>query len=209
MARRNGTAAGIHRHERTRGQAAHDHGTDVHGAAIVLEPCRDLGKFLAGEVRHRVQHVGTGIEQEAAAGQLGLLAPRTERGRRPILPDDRVDVEDRSELTGAQHSRRLPDLRRQAALERHDEQSPRAVACVDQFDGLVRGHDHRFLEEDIEAGLQARRCLREVEHVGRDDENGIEPVRERGQEPGPVGLIGRDRKPALVEQLGECRVGSR
>ena len=61
---------------------------DVDRAAVVLEPGGDLGEVLAGEVRDRVEHVGARVEQEAAARQRRLLAPRPVGQRRPVLPDD-------------------------------------------------------------------------------------------------------------------------
>ena len=74
--RRDRPAAAVHRHERAGREAGHDHGPDVDRAAVVLEPGGDLGDVLAGEVGDGVEHVGPGVEQEAAAGQRRVLAPR-------------------------------------------------------------------------------------------------------------------------------------
>ena len=53
------------------------------GSAIVLEPRGDVGEVLAGQVGHGVEHVGAGVEQEPAAGQCRLLAPRARRSASP------------------------------------------------------------------------------------------------------------------------------
>ena len=77
VARRDRPATGVQGEERARGEPAHDHGPDVDRPAIVLEPGGDLRELLAGEVGHRVQHVGAGIEQEPAARDRRILAPRS------------------------------------------------------------------------------------------------------------------------------------
>ena len=79
MARRDRAAAAVHRHERAGREPGHHDGADVDRAAVVLEPGGDLGEVLAGEVGDGVEHVGAGVEQEAAAGQRRVLAPRAGR----------------------------------------------------------------------------------------------------------------------------------
>ena len=79
VAGRDRAAAGVHRHERTGREPAHHRRPDVDGPAIVLQPRGDLGEILAGEVRDRVEHVGAGVEQEAAAGEVGLLRAMSHR----------------------------------------------------------------------------------------------------------------------------------
>jgi hypothetical protein len=91
-------------------------------AAVVLEPGRDLGDVLAGQVADRVEHVRAGVEQEAAARQLGLLPPRPERVRSPVLPRRPRDVQDAptsplaiSRAAVRTCGDRLPGKRRRAA----------------------------------------------------------------------------------------------
>ena len=101
----------------------------------------------------------------------------------------------------------LADLRRQAALERDDEQPPGPIAGLDQRARLVRGHHHRLLEQDVEAGLEAGRRLGEVEGVRRDDDDGVELDRRTSRRTVcQSGSLGGDRQPVLVEQLGGGRV---
>ena len=123
--------------------------------------------------------------------------------RRPVLPDDGVDVEDRPELAGAKQPGRLADLRGEAALERDDEQPAGPVAGLDQRLGLVGRHDHRLLEQDVEAGLEAGRRLGEVEGVRRDDEHRVELDRRSvATKRCQSGSFGGDRQAVAVEQLG-------
>jgi len=46
-----------------------------------------------------------------------------------------------------------------------------------------------------------------MEHVRRDDEDGVEPFGMSRDEPVPVGLVRRDPDTVLVEQLGRSRIG--
>ena len=77
--RRDGAAAAVHRHERARREAGHDHGAHVDRVAVGLEPGRELGDVLAGEVGHGVEHVRPGVEQEAAARHRRVLSPGPDR----------------------------------------------------------------------------------------------------------------------------------
>ena len=124
VARWDGPTAGVHRHEGAGREAAHHDRADVHRIAVVLLPSRDFGEVLAGQVGHRVEHVGAGIEQEAAARCLRLLPPGPSSVRRPVLPHHRGDVEDRAEVPGPQQASRFTTPRGERPLERDHERSP-------------------------------------------------------------------------------------
>ena len=89
-----GPPARVHRDERTRREAGHDHAAEVHRRAVVLQPGRHLGDLLAGEVGDRVEHVRARVEQEPAARELRDLAPRALGVGVPVLPGDGADVQD-------------------------------------------------------------------------------------------------------------------
>ena len=71
----------------------------------------------------------------------------------------------------------------------------------DQRLGLGRVHDHRLLEEDVDAGLQAGRRLGGVEDVRGDDEDDIEFRGEPLDEARPVGFV-RGCRQADPAELG-------
>ena len=152
--RRDRPATRIHRDQRTGREPGHHHGPDVDRTPIVLQPGGDLRDVFAREVGDRVEHVGPGVEEEAAARQLRDLPPSPGRMRSPVLPDDRRDVEDPTDLAARDHPRCGPDLRRQAARERDDQEPSRAVARLDQALGLGGREHHRLLEEHVEARLE-------------------------------------------------------
>ena len=179
----------VHRHQRTGGQAGDDHAPDVDRPAIVDQPRGDLGDLLAGDVGDGVEHVGTRIEQEAAAGDRRILAPRPCRPLRPVLPHQGVDVEECPDLAARDHPRRGTDLRGEAARERDDEQAAGSITRGDQLLGLGRVHDHRLLEDDVKAGLHGRDRLGGMESVRRDDEGHVERRCEPLEEARPVGFV--------------------
>ena len=172
--RRDRAAAAVHRDQRP-GRQPRDHrartSTGLPSSSSHAATCDDV---LAGEVGDGVEQVGARVEHEAAARQHRVLAPRPLRPVVPVLPHERVHVEDRPELAGPEHRRRRADVGREAALEPDDEQAAGPVAGPDQLDGLDRVHHHRLLEQDVEAGLERRGRLREVERVGGDDHDRVE-----------------------------------
>ena len=123
-----------------------------------------------------------------------ILAPRPGGLHRPVLPHERIHVEERPDVAARDHPRRGPDLRREASGEGDDEQATGPVARRDQHLGFGRVHDHRLLEDDVDAGLQAGDRLGGVEHVRRDDEDGIERRREPLDEALPVRFVRGDGK---------------
>ena len=123
-----------------------------------------------------------------------VLTPRAAGLHRPVLPDERVDVEEGSDLATGDHPRRGADLRREASREGDDEKATRPVARRDQQLGFDRVHDHRLLEDDVDAGLQAGDRLGGVEHVRGDDEDGVERRREPLDEADPVRFVRRGGK---------------
>ena len=121
----------------------------------------------------------------------------------PVVPvaqscqASRVDVEDRPEArrSGAAATPRgpaargCPGTRRRAAARSGRASRSGRVASVGR-------HDHRLLEEDVEAGLEAGRRLGEVEDVRGDDEDRVEPIGIGRDEPLPIRLVRRDRQPS-------------
>ena len=73
----------VHRDQRPGREPAHHDRPDVDRPAIVLEPRGDVGEVLTGEVGDRVEHVGTGIEQEPAARQRQAAGARCLRSASP------------------------------------------------------------------------------------------------------------------------------
>ncbi len=115
-----------------------------------------------------------GVKQESAAGELHFLPPGVFGVYTPVLPDNRTDVQNRSQFTRAQHRDSGADLCRQAALESHHEQFTSPIPCLDQTSGFGGIHDHRFFEQHVQARLKAGFGLVVVIGMWRDDKHCIE-----------------------------------
>ena len=180
-------------------------GPDVDRRAVVLEPRRHLGEVLARQVGDGVQHVGAGVEQEPAAGQSpapGATCPSVSVAQFCQATALMLRIGPSSpERSSRDASRTCGDrLPWNATTSSRPVRSRVAISAS----ASVGGHHHRLLEEDVEPGLETGRRLGEVEGVGRDDERRRRAGGRRGDEPLPVGLVGRSGEAVAGEQLAAC-----
>ena len=147
------------------------------------------------------------VEHEAAARHLRDPPPFARGQEFPVLPDRCADVEDVAQLPAVQHFRRLADLRRQAAVERDDQQPACAVARLDQAQSLRRVHHHRLLQQHIHACFHTRPGLVMVQRVRRDDKGRVQPPLVLTQQLVQVRRIRRRRRAGLGKNLAKRLVG--
>ena len=113
------------------------------------------------------------------------------------------------ELARAQHRHGLADLRRQAAVERHDQQPARAVARLDEAARLTRVHHHRLFQQHVQPGGHGLLRLVVVQGVRGDDEDRVQVVRVIAEQRLQVRRVGRRRQPDIAEEFAEALVGVR
>ena len=128
----------------------------------------------------QVKVVRTLVEQHAAA----LARPRRAPAARAVIGlraepvgDGPLDAPQRAEFTAADHRAKLRVKRVGALVEHLGENLAPGAPGREQPLAVRLVHGERLFDEDVQPGLQGRDAVRDVEKMGRGDEDGVDPPR--------------------------------